>query len=649
MIRKILIANRGEIACRIVRTCRAMGIATVAVYSDADANALHVQQADEAFHIGAAPAAASYLNIEAIIAAANRTEADAVHPGYGFLAENADFAQAVLDAGLIFIGPSPEAIAAMGKKHEARQMVVDVPVVPGYDGADQSDEAFVAAAERVGYPIMLKASAGGGGKGIRRVERAEDLQQALASARHEARQAFGDDTLIIERYLHHPRHVEVQIMGDMHGDVIALGERECSIQRRQQKLMEESPAPGLNNATRAAMTAAAVRIGQQLNYTGAGTVEFLLDADQNFYFMEMNTRLQVEHPVTEMVFGQDLVRWQILIAEGHAIDEITPHIPELSGHAVEARVYAEDPANDFLPATGTVLYLDFPQIEGVRFDNGIQVGDDITNYYDPMLAKVIAYGDTRSEALRRLDYALSRLALLGVRHNVSFLRRVVIHDDFAAGNIHTGFIDVHGALCSQDALPASAVIVAALAHYLKGGGGHNWRNNRYEAIKNVFRFHEESIEIGVLPGKKPLCYSVRLSDTTHDIQVFEVGRNALSLEIDGHRQQAAVALDGDVWWVHLGGGSYRLEWQTPLPLLGKRALAAGSLRAPMPGQIVSVRVIVGQQVAQGDTLVTLEAMKMEHRIVAPYDGIVRQIHFVTGDTVPVDASLLEVEPTPSPA
>ena len=648
MIRKILIANRGEIACRIIQTCRAMGIATVAVYSDADANALHVQQADEAVHVGAAPAAASYLAIETIVTAAHRTEADAVHPGYGFLAENADFARAIIDAGMIFIGPSPDVIAAMGKKREAKQVLVDVPVVPGYAGTEQSDKAFIEKAETVGYPIMLKSSAGGGGKGMRRVDNAQDLPEALQSARREARQAFGDDTLILERFLYNPRHIEVQILGDKHGNVIALGERECSIQRRYQKLIEESPAPGLSVTIRTAMTAASVRIGQQLNYTSAGTVEFLLDADQNFYFMEMNTRLQVEHPVTELVFGEDLVRWQILIAEGRAIDEIASRAIESSGHAVEARIYAEDPDNDFLPATGTVLHMEFPEIEGVRFDNGIHMGEAITTYYDPLLAKVIAYGETRSEALRRLDYALSRLVLLGARHNANFLRRVIVHDDFTSGNIHTAFIEAHGELRSRDELPSSAVIAAALARYLKTSSGTEWRNNRYDAVKNVFSFHEESIEVRILPGKKPRRYSVRLTDTTDDVQVFEYSANTLFFAINGHQQRAAVAWDDDVLWVHLSWRTYRLEWQPPLPLPSQRALATGSLRAPMPGQIASVRVIVGQQVTRGDTLITLEAMKMEHRVVAPYDGIVRQIHYNTGDTVPVDANLLEVEPTTSP-
>lgn len=638
MIRKILIANRGEIACRIIRTCRTMGIYTVAVYSDADAQALHIQQADEAVHIGGSAATESYLNGERIIAAALRTRADAIHPGYGFLAENANFAQAVTEAGILWIGPTPDSIRAMGKKREAKLMLADVTLVPGYQDIDQSDDTLIAAAERIGYPIMVKASAGGGGKGMRRVESVDALPDALQIARREAKQAFGDDMLILEKFVQNPRHIEIQILGDTHGQVIAIGERECSIQRRHQKIIEETPSTALDDALRAEMSAVAVKIGKQLNYIGAGTIEFLLDADKNFYFMEMNTRLQVEHPVTEMVYGLDLVQWQILVAEGRAIPtiELTP-----KGHAIEVRIYAEDAQRDFLPAIGHIHHWDTPQgLPGVRVDDGIRTGDEVSIHYDPMVAKIITHGRTRADALRRMDYALAQTALLGVRNNISFLRRVIGDEDFIAGDIHTGFIDLHPELIDEPATPPPAVLIAVAVAKLNASGGSGWRNNRYRAIKHDFQHNDATYTIALLPHRDGTLtatideqdYSVRLADD--------------ALTIDGHRVRVVSvwAVDsGDYCWAHYAGETYHLKWQTPLPEAGRDTSAAGSLRAPMPGQVISVYVKVGQQVEAGDTLMALEAMKMEHRIEAPHGGTVKALYYAVGDTVQADAILLEVE------
>ncbi|MBZ0283063.1 MAG: ATP-grasp domain-containing protein, partial [Anaerolineae bacterium] len=456
MIRKILIANRGEISCRIIRTCREMGITTVAVYSDADVKALHVEMADEAVHLGASAAKESYLNIEKIIAAAKRTGADAIHPGYGFLAENAVFAQAVVDARLIFIGPPPSAIEAMGSKRGAKLMLKGIPTVPGYTGADQSDATLIAEAEKVGYPIMVKASAGGGGKGMRQVNMPDEMPSALEAARREALQAFGDDTLILERVVRNPHHIEVQIFGDQLGNVIAVGERECTIQRRHQKIIEETPSTAMTPKLRAEMFKAAASIGSQLGYYSAGTVEFLVDDALNFYFMEMNTRLQVEHPITEETTGFDLVRWQIMVAEGFPLPDMDVYP---AGHAIEVRIYAEDPANDFLPATGKILRWREP--DEVRVDSGIQDGDAVSIYYDPMVAKIIAYGEHRDGAIRRLDHALSQLQLLGLRNNIAFLRRVLTHPDHVAGNITTGFIAQHPELLTDEITLPDVVLVAA--------------------------------------------------------------------------------------------------------------------------------------------------------------------------------------------
>jgi len=643
MIRKLLIANRGEIACRIIRTCRGMGITTVAVYADVDLHAPHVKLADEAIHIGAAPATESYLNIAVIIAAAQRTQADAIHPGYGFLAENADFAQAVAEAGIVFIGPSPAAIQAMGKKREAKLMLKEVPLVPGYQAEDQSDDTLINAAEEIGYPIMVKASAGGGGKGMRRVDTPAELPDALAAARREAAQAFGDDTLILEKFVQNPRHIEIQILGDTHGNVIALGERECSIQRRHQKIIEEAPSPAVDSDLRERMSAVAVKIGQQLDYVGAGTVEFLLDAGGNFYFMEMNTRLQVEHPVTEYVYNVDLVELQIAIAEGAMITDYANL--QSQGHAIEVRIYAEDPGNEFLPSTGDIHLWNGDEIAALahtRCDSGIQTHSSVTTHYDPMLAKLITYGETRKAAIRRMEYALRKLALLGLRHNIAFLRSVINHPDFTDGDLSTGFLDARPELMATVPPHPIHLIAAAIAQHQSQGAGAHWRNNPYAPIKTTFNYNGGSVEIALTPGKDILDYSVQIEDTVYQVHVIEQTNTQLTMTVDGHYQTINIAHTDATWWVHASGQTVALHWQTPLPLPGLRAAAAGSLRAPMPGQVVAVHVEVGQTVRADAVLIVLEAMKMEHRIRAPHAGTVEAIYFNAGDTVQADAILLDV-------
>jgi acetyl/propionyl-CoA carboxylase alpha subunit len=642
MIRKLLIANRGEIACRIIRTCREMGIATVAVYADADARALFVEMADEAVHIGASPAKESYLNGDKIIAAAKRTGAHAVHPGYGFLAENAAFAQACIDAGLIFIGPPPSAIEAMGSKKGAKLMLKGIPTVPGYMGDDQSDEKLIAAAGEIGYPVMVKASAGGGGKGMRQVAEAGDLPPALGAARREALEAFGDDTLILEQVVKDPRHIEVQIFGDKMGNVIALGERECTIQRRHQKLIEETPSTFLTSALRKKMFATAASIGTQLGYYSAGTVEFLVDSDKKFYFMEMNTRLQVEHPITEETTGFDLVRWQIMVAEGFPLPDMDVYP---AGHAIEVRICAEDPANDFLPVTGDILLWNEPS--DVRVDSGIRSGDSVSVYYDSMVAKVIAYGEHREGAIRRLDYALSQLQLLGLKNNVAYLRRVLTHPDHMAGDITTRFIEDHPDLLKEPDAPLTiALIAAAVARQntVTDAPLHlHWRNNGFRPIRETFK-HGSSEHTVLLMPKGDRQYQAQVGEESCDVRVWSYEQNLLSLSIDGYRQHVTLTQGKNhSWWIFANGYSTMLQWLSPLPEGGRSHAAEGSLHAPMPGQIRAVHVTLGQQVNEGDVLLILEAMKMEHRIKAPYAGEVAALHYQVGQSVQADAVLLELK------
>ncbi len=682
LIRTVLVANRGEIACRIIRTCREMGIRSVAVYSDADASARHVRSADEALRIGASAASASYLNVSALVDAARRTGADAVHPGYGFLAERAEFAAACKAAGLTFIGPAPEVIARMGSKRAARRLMAaaGVPVVPGYDGEEQSDARFVAAAREIGFPVLVKASAGGGGRGMRVVERPADLPEALAAARREAQSAFGDATLLLEKLIPAPRHIEFQLFGDTHGNLVHLGERECSIQRRHQKVIEETPSPALNAALRARMAEAALTVGRTLGYTNAGTVEFVLDGDGNFYFLEVNTRLQVEHPITELVTGLDLVRWQILVAEGKPLplaqDEITS-----CGHAVEARVYAEDPAAGYLPATGRIALWRAPVEASVRVDAGVETGDEISIYYDPLIAKISAHAGDRAEALRRLEYTLGKTVLFGVQNNLDFLRRVLLHPAHVAGRIDTGFLERHAdellASSPPPGMPGSlspvamAALVAALLRQPERPSQANWRNNRNRPIVERFapvqsaldlssgtRYSAgNTVEVRLLPGAsadaRQFAATLVASGIETAVSVGIVDRTApdLALELDDHRIRAVgMEVAPGRWEVRIWSqdvGTVALQWIAPLPEPGAQSRSADSLAAPMPGQVIAVYVSAGQRVRAGEPLLVLEAMKMEHTIRAPHDGVVAAIHARAGEQVAAAALLVDVRAAPA--
>jgi geranyl-CoA carboxylase alpha subunit len=654
MIRKVLVANRGEIACRIMRTCRAMGIATVAVYSDADANARHAREADEAVRIGESAASASYLNIPALLAAATRTGADAVHPGYGFLAERAEFAAACRDARITFIGPAPEVIARMGDKSEARRLMLaaGVPVVPGYDDAEQTDARLLAAAREIGFPLMVKAASGGGGKGMRVVEREHDLLEALAAARREAQSAVGDPRLLLERLIREARHIEFQIFGDAQGRIIHLGERECSIQRRHQKVIEETPAVALAQELRARMGEAAVTVGRQLGYSNAGTVEFILAPDGQFYFLEVNTRLQVEHPVTELVTGLDLVCWQIQVAEGRPLP-VSQEQVTFTGHAIEARVYAEDP----------------PQGGGVRVDAGASTGDAITIYYDPLVAKISAHGADRTEALRRLERAIAQTTLFGVRNNIAYLRRVLLHPAFVAGAISTTFLERYAAelaaSVTNEAGPGTLEIAAlacalqrAGAAFTSGAPLASWRNNRNRPLVERFAPLEIApgsgysprnlaVEVQLLPGaEKTFAATIVNGERINTLSVGVVERDGpdLTLIVDGLRRRVtAVEVSPREWWAQASDGeTVVLRWLSPLPELDARVRSGDSLAAPMPGQVLALLVEEGQAVRAGDPLVILEAMKMEHTIRAPHDGVIAAIHARQGAQVAASTVLLDV-------
>jgi len=651
VITAILIANRGEIACRIIRSCRSLGIRAIAVYSDADEQARHVQLADEAIHIGQSPANNSYLVSDKIIAAAQQVEADAIHPGFGFLAENADFAQACSDAGLIFIGPSPKAMAAMGNKRAAKALVeaVGVPTIPGYGDTDQSDERLQQEAERIGYPLMVKAAAGGGGKGMRIVTETAEFADALVSARREASQAFGSDELILERAIIQPRHVEIQVVGDVHGNIIHLGERECSIQRRHQKVIEETPSPALTNELRHKMGETAVSAAKAVNYTNAGTVEFLLDENGEFYFLEMNTRLQVEHPVTEMVTGIDLVAWQIAIAEGKPLP-LTQEQVTMSDHAIEARIYAENPANDFLPVTGDILLWQEPEGDGIRVESGLLAQDNVSIHYDPMLAKVIAWGVDRETAVRRLLHALQTTTLFGLTTNIPFLQDILRQPAFQSGNLSTHFIDQH----LPNWLPPSgdldaALVAASLAQFHKhpqhATNSGYWRNNPNSPLIYCYLVNQEQIEVHLTPSRHhPHTFTtIQNGDPitiTH--QPSTINHSSLSFTLNNHRQTLPILLTDTHIWIQTRTGTVSLEIVPLLPVPQQSAAASGSLRAPMPGSVLAVLVEVGERVSEDQPLMKLEAMKMEHTIRTAAAGIVEAIYFKTGDTVEADAQLLQI-------
>ena len=673
MFNKILIANRGEIACRVAATCKRLGIASVAVYSDADADAKHVSACDEAVHIGGASAAESYLRIERIIQAARATGAQAVHPGYGFLSENEDFAHACEAAGIVFIGPPVEAIAAMGSKAAAKALMhaAAVPLVPGYHGDDQNPELLHREADSIGYPVLLKASAGGGGKGMRVVERSEDFVAALASCKREAASSFGNDRVLIEKYLTRPRHVEVQVFADRHGGAVYLFDRDCSVQRRHQKVLEEAPAPGLSAEIKREMGEAAVAAARAVSYVGAGTVEFIMTATGEFYFMEMNTRLQVEHPVTEMVTGQDLVEWQLRVAAGEPLP-LTQDQLKIDGHAIEARIYAEHPARGFLPSTGTLKHLRMP--EGVEFaidaaglgepgrkapvriDSGVREGDTITPFYDPMIAKLIVHGATREEALARMSRALHACEVVGPHTNVEFLQRIVESEPFASGDLDTGLIERHHeALFAPVKKPFKEALALACGALLtrEGGTAHgaspwdalsHWRLNGGYAQTLGWRSVEDDNAFTVTFARDGGTQTLEHDGLREGFTWSSgSGLHEYRATIGDARATGRVFIDGDTFHVFCLGHALAFEWQNLLAHAADAEHGEGRLTAPMPGKVIAVLVEPGTVVEKGTPLIVMEAMKMEHTIGAPAAGVVSEVLYAVGDQVADGAQLLVLD------
>jgi 3-methylcrotonyl-CoA carboxylase alpha subunit len=608
MMKSLLIANRGEIACRVIRTARSLGIRTIAVYSDADANALHVRLADDAVHIGPSPVRESYLMGDRIIAAARDAGAEAIHPGYGFLSENADFAQGVIDAGLVWVGPAPASIRAMGLKDAAKQRMIaaGVPVTPGYLGDDQTPERLRAEADSIGYPVLIKAVAGGGGKGMRRVDAADDFDDALLSCQREAASSFGNDAVLIEKYILSPRHIEVQVFGDTHGNVVHLFERDCSLQRRHQKVIEEAPAPGMDEGTRAAICAAAVRAAQAVDYVGAGTIEFIADASEGLradriWFMEMNTRLQVEHPVTEEITGQDLVEWQLRVASGAALPLRQEQL-SINGWAMEARLYAEDPAKGFLPSIGRLERFDLG--DAVRVDTGVEQGAEISPFYDPMIAKLIAWGADREAAREALADALDAAVVWPVRSNAGFLVEALDHPAFVAADLDTGLIAREGEALMPPDRPSEEALIDAAAALADAGPIAGFRLNAAPRRAGMFLLDGEPVSIDFAEGA-----------------------------VRGGPADGFITEGGQAWQL------------TPWRVSGVAAggAADGAILSPMPGRIIAVSVAEGATVAKGDKLVTLEAMKMEHSLIAPFDGTVAELNASVGGQVSEGAMLVQID------
>ncbi|QJR10847.1 Acetyl-/propionyl-coenzyme A carboxylase alpha chain [Usitatibacter rugosus] len=664
MFSKILIANRGEIACRVIRTCRKLSVRTVAVHSDIDAHALHVEMADEAYAIGGPRPADSYLQGDRIIAVAKACGAEAIHPGYGFLSENEDFARAVEKAGLVFIGPTPEAIEQMGLKDRAKAIMekAGVPVVPGYHGEKQDDAHLAQQAKKVGYPLLIKAIAGGGGKGMRLVNGDAEFAPQLAAARREAKNAFGDDRVLLERFVTGPHHIEFQVFGDTHGHYVHLFERECSIQRRHQKVLEETPSPFLDDAMREKMGEAAVAAARAIKYRGAGTIEFIAGADRQFFFMEMNTRLQVEHPVTEMITGEDLVEWQLRVAAGEPLPLKQSEI-QSGGHSIEVRLCAENPANDFLPETGTIGVLRAPHDtaeEGhehhshadVRLETGVRQGDEVSVYYDPMIAKLVVWGDDRNEAARRMAQALSETQLLGVKTNLAFLERVVRHPAFLAGDTDTAFIERHRAdlLPSASDVPLEATVAAAARVFLdeqqsregsapspwNDTGG--WRLNQPALRKMEFRAGADNV-ITVDAVMKAGYADVTVAGKSHRVVLGPSHHGRLQIGLDDETYFAEVGRLDDRVSAVVPAGRYELELVDPFHYEPADSLPDARLTALMPGRVVKLMAKVGDSVKKGQSLLILEAMKMEHTIVSPRDGVIERVAFQENQLVPADAVL----------
>lgn len=665
MFKKILIANRGEIACRVAATARRMGIQTVAVYSDADAGAKHVQACDEAVHVGGSAPKDSYLRWERILQAAKDSGAEAVHPGYGFLSENEDFAKACAAAGLVFIGPPASAILAMGLKAESKRLMetAGVPLVPGYHGADQDPALLQREADRIGYPALIKASAGGGGKGMRVVEKSEDFAAALASCQREAINSFGSDAVLIEKYVQRPRHIEIQVFGDTHGNCVYLFERDCSVQRRHQKVLEEAPAPGMTEALRAQMGAAAVAAAKAVNYVGAGTVEFIVEQtayDQpesmKFFFMEMNTRLQVEHPVTEAITGLDLVEWQLRVASGEPLPLQQSEI-RMTGHAIEARICAENPDNNFLPATGTLQVYRKPQASSferstIRIDDGVREGDTISPFYDSMVAKLIVHGDTREQALARLDIALAQTHIVGLNTNVQFLRHVVRSASFATAKLDTALIPRESAvLFNQDpvGLPAAAAAVIADALLAEAAAqGHDpfsrrdgWQSHGITNRRFELAYEGQAVS-AQLRYERGGALSLQVGEGAESALQFTTTGDGLWVQFNGARTHSQVHAQGEARHVFTPQGAARISLLDPLAHAGEAAQEGGRLTAPMPGKVVSFAVKAGDKVKAGQPLAVMEAMKMEHTISAPQDGTVAELLYAPGDQVADGAELLKL-------
>lgn len=662
MFNKILIANRGEIACRVAATARRIGIRTVAVYSEADANAKHVAVCDEAVLIGPAAAKESYLKGDTIIAVALATGAQAIHPGYGFLSENADFADACAAAGLVFIGPPASSMRAMGSKSAAKTLMesANVPLVPGYHGESQDPDLLQREADRIGYPVLLKASAGGGGKGMRVVERSEDFAAALASCKREAISSFGNDKVLAEKYLQRPRHIEIQVFADTLGNCVYLHERDCSVQRRHQKVLEEAPAPHMPPARRAAMGEAAVAAAKAVGYVGAGTVEFIANQDGSFYFMEMNTRLQVEHPVTEMITGTDLVEWQLRVAAGQPLplrqDELAIH-----GHAIEARIYAENPEKGFLPSIGTLRHMDTPDAvsfelggtsnapAAVRIDSGVREGDAISPFYDPMIAKLIVWGADRAQALARMRQALAEFQIVGLATNIAFLKRLVEGAAFSSADLDTGLIERNGATLFPPAAPAPAGALALAAMALVAGE-HTGSTDPW-ANTTGWRLNGDYQRQLAFSDDNGAAYDLKLTyrhDGWHlavdgeqaDLALAARDGATLSIRLGAASLHGTVRSDGDLFHVFTGGRHFMLTHHDPMAHTGEVEVAGGRLTAPMPGKVVAILAKAGQDVKKGEALVIMEAMKMEHTIGAPSDGVVEELLYAVGDQVADGAPLL---------
>jgi len=658
MFDQILIANRGEIACRIIRTCRCLSVRSVAVYSDADANSLHVRLADQAIHIGGSRPQESYLAIDRILAAARKTGASAIHPGYGFLAESPSFAEACASEGVVFIGPSAAAIRAMGSKSTAKALMeaAGVPLTPGYHGDNQEPVFLRARAEAIGYPVLIKASAGGGGKGMRRVDRSEGFQAALASCKRESAAAFGDDRVLLERYIVQPRHIEIQVFGDRFGSIVSLFERDCSVQRRHQKVLEEAPSPGMSEERRAAMSNAACDAARAVGYVGAGTVEFIVDQIGNFHFMEMNTRLQVEHPVTEMITGLDLVEWQLRVAAGEPLP-LTQDQLAMRGHAIEARIYAEDPANDFLPSTGRLIHVRTPaESAHARVDTGVEQGDAISSFYDPMIAKLIVWDETRELALRRIDRALAQYQIVGVTTNIEFLQRLVSSPSFVDARLDTSLIERESEWLRppDPGVPDEVGLLAALALLLRERNREGERSGSSPwQIRDGWRM-ASSLQRELVFVRNEVRWPILVEYLTNGYRMFshqqwfsvsgESGASgALLAAIDGDRIHANVVEDRGSYHVFFRGNAYGYKFADPLAFALKERGEETSLLAPMPGRVVALLVREGDRVERGAPLLMLEAMKMEYTIRAPAAGRVESFLYTAGDQVAEGVQLLHFD------